>query len=122
MSGEKSEYKKIRENLARYDLRNIGDSIKQLRILNKLTQEELSTSTGITRAHLSRLECHRYIPDLITLGVICRELNAKISITFDIQKIIEKNGINDRTTDVKLFGKRREGVKTEIEQYKTDVE
>ncbi|RUS45278.1 helix-turn-helix domain-containing protein [Cohnella sp. AR92] len=46
---------------------NIGDRIAELRDAKRLTQEQLSTSLGISRAALSHYEKNRRQPDFDTL-------------------------------------------------------
>jgi transcriptional regulator with XRE-family HTH domain len=62
-------YDEIKRHAGR-DLMNIGNRLAFLRDQRGLTQEELATSLGISRASLSHYEKNRREPDTETLGKI----------------------------------------------------
>lgn len=64
---------------------SIGERIKNLRKLNKLTQNELAQKSNISRSYLADIEKDRYNASLETLKSIAQSLNANIS------DIIEEN-------------------------------
>lgn len=63
----------------------LGQRIKELRKLNKLTQEELAEAVGIDPKHLSSIETGRNSPTLLTLEKISGALNVQIKTLFDSQ-------------------------------------
>lgn len=56
----------------------IGESIKELRARQNLTQAELATKTGISRSYLADVERGRYNPSLDTLSKIADALGTTI--------------------------------------------
>lgn len=62
---------------------NIGEKIKNLRNLNKLTQVELAKKSNISRSYLADIEKDRYNASLDTLKSIANALDVSINAFFD---------------------------------------
>lgn len=60
------------------EIDNIGSKIKQLRTKKGLTQEGLSTRSGITKSYISLLEAGKKIPAISTLSKIASALGIRI--------------------------------------------
>ena len=61
---------------------DIGHKIKQLRIQNGLTLEELASRTELTKGFLSQLERNLTSPSIITLADIVEALGSSMSDFF----------------------------------------
>lgn len=70
----------------------------------KISQEQLADNSGISRQHISRLECNNDIPSLETLRLIAKGLNISMKdlinefetiyykpVFYDDLKVAEKN-------------------------------
>lgn len=62
---------------------NIGNKIKDLRKLNKMTQVELAAKANISRSYLADIERNRYNASLDTLKAIASALNVNLNEFFD---------------------------------------
>lgn len=58
----------------------MGDSIRELRIAQGWTQEQLAEIAGITSSNLGRIEAGRYAVSLDILNKIAIELNAELRL------------------------------------------
>lgn len=56
----------------------IGGNIKRIRMNKRLTQDEFSKETGISRSYLSDLENNRKSPTIETLEKIARKMNTSM--------------------------------------------
>ncbi len=65
---------------------DIGNRIRQLRIKNDLTLEELASRTELTKGFLSQLERNLASPSLQTLEDIAEALGISMSGFFDVEK------------------------------------
>lgn len=63
----------------------LGQRIKQLRKLKRMTQEQLAEIVEIDPKHLSSIETGRNSPTLLTLEKISDALNIEIKGLFDFQ-------------------------------------
>ncbi len=61
---------------------DIGNRIRQLRIQNGLTLQELASRTELTKGYLSQLERNLTMPSLPTLSDICEALGTPMSRFF----------------------------------------
>lgn len=61
---------------------DIGNRIRQLRIKNELTLQELASRTELTKGFLSQLERNLTAPSLATLDDICEALGTDLSHFF----------------------------------------
>jgi transcriptional regulator with XRE-family HTH domain len=52
-----------------------GKALRKIRWDKKISQEQLADNSGISRQHISRLECNNDIPSLETLRLIAKGLN-----------------------------------------------
>jgi transcriptional regulator with XRE-family HTH domain len=52
----------------------VGDNLKRLRVLNALTQEELSQKAGLTPAAVARIERNEAEPRMTTLRKLAEAL------------------------------------------------
>lgn len=62
---------------------SIGNKIKDLRKLNKLTQVELAQKANISRSYLADIEKDRYNASVDTLKALANGLNVKLSDILD---------------------------------------
>ena len=62
---------------------DIGKRIKQLRIKNNLTLEELASRCELTKGFLSQLERNLTSPSIVTLEDICEALGITMSKFFE---------------------------------------
>lgn len=69
---------------------SFGSKLKQLRLENKMTQEELSNILNVSRATVGRYENNERFPDKDTLEKIADFFN--VSLDFLFERIYEKNG------------------------------
>ena len=65
---------------------NIGNKIKDLRKLNKMTQMELAAKANISRSYLADIERNRYNASLETLKAIATALNVNLNEFFDTKE------------------------------------
>lgn len=56
-------------------MREIGERIKQARLAQDLSQDELAARADLSRSHISKIEHALYDPQLITLYRIAQALN-----------------------------------------------
>jgi transcriptional regulator with XRE-family HTH domain len=91
-------YDEIIEHPGR-DLMNIGSRLAFLRDQRGLTQEELATSLGISRAALSHYEKGRREPDTETLGKFADLF--KVSMDFLVGRTHQSNAVLD--PDIRQF-------------------
>lgn len=56
----------------------IGDKIKELRILNKMTQKEVSEKIGVSETYINFIENNKKNPSLKVLNKIAEVLNTTI--------------------------------------------
>lgn len=69
-------YKNINKN---EELKDLGNSIKRIRHLNKLSQEDLSEITGLHRTYIGMIERGERNPTYLTVLTILNSLNVSIS-------------------------------------------
>ena len=65
---------------------DIGKRLKQLRIKNNLTLEELASRSELTKGYLSQLERNLASPSIATLEDIAEALGTNLSIFFAEEK------------------------------------
>lgn len=65
---------------------DIGNKIRDLRLENGLTQEELASRTELTKGYISQLENDLTSPSIVTLMDILEVLGTNISDFFDTRK------------------------------------
>lgn len=66
----------------------IGHRIKEYRIKNKLSQEDLALESGVSIAHIGRLERGERCPTIDTLYKIAEVLNVSIAELVDYEEIV----------------------------------
>lgn len=74
---------------------SIGEKIKNLRKLNKLTQNELAKKANISRSYLADIEKDRYNASLETLKSIAQALNSNISEIVEEKQNTQENNIKE---------------------------
>jgi len=79
------------------DLVDVGRRIKEKRVVQKMTQEQLAESTNLSVAYIGMLERGKRTPSLETFIVIADELNA--------------------TADELLYGTMKSGYRTRLVKY-----
>lgn len=82
----------------------IGKRIANARKVAKLTQAKLSEKVGISEKYLSRIECGKQLPNIVTVIKICDELCLSADKLLSINNItasrdIIQNEIADFSTD-----------------------
>ena len=90
---------------------SIGATIKQLRLSNKLTQEELAVNLGITSKAVSQWECDRTSPDISQIPALCNffQISADELLNINLKKFEEeKQSIIRRTMELLRIGRLRE--------------
>lgn len=66
-----------------YDiLKEVRESIAEIRKKENVSQKELAEKTGITQANISKIENGRYIPSVIVLKRIADGLGKRLYIEF----------------------------------------
>lgn len=66
---------------------DIGKKLKELRLMNGLTQDELSKKIGISRVNYTRYENGKVRPDYETLIKIADYFDVSLDEIFDRKKI-----------------------------------
>jgi len=91
--------------LARFNLNTekiFGQVLRELRILNKLSQEKLSLECGLDRSYISLLERGLRQPSLTTLLLFSKALNTTAAnMVRDVEEILNENIKNG------IFNKKR---------------
>lgn len=67
------------KDIERISPKEIGERIKKMRVLKKLTQEDLEAKTGILRANIARIENGAHYPSLETLEKIAEGLEVPVA-------------------------------------------
>lgn len=85
---------------------SIGKRIKDLRKLNKLTQEELAKRANISRSYLADIENDRYNASVDTLKAIANSLN--VSLSDILEESNSETNLNEKdkksiTNDLKIL-------------------
>lgn len=62
----------------------LGKKIRELRKERRMTLEDLSKATGLTKGHLSFLENGKKKPRVITVYKICNALKCEFSVLYDL--------------------------------------
>ena len=75
-----------------YDRKKYGDRIRQLRIQNEYTQEELAEKLGLSSAYLGDLERYKGTP---SLPVFCKAMR---TLNFSADDYVYPNGNTNNTT------------------------
>ena len=94
--------------------KNFGKKVRELRLLNGLTQEDLAEQIGISPKSLSQIELGGNFVSADTLELICKTLNITPDILFNFEKIEAKkedlmneiiNNIKDKPELIKTIYK-----------------
>ena len=75
-----------------FDFQALGNVIRRLRTQRRLSQDVLSGLAGISRSHLSMIECATMEPTLDTLCKIAQALDMPVS---DILRLQEEEAGKD---------------------------
>lgn len=67
----------------------VGQKIKEYRLKNRMTQEDLEEKSGITTRHISDIECGNCDLKLSTLFKICEALGVTLYDFFAIVEMVE---------------------------------
>lgn len=70
---------------------NIGERIRELRIKNGLSQEQLSLRTEITTTYLGLIERNQKNPTIKVIKQICNSLNISLADFFSPTKVSSNN-------------------------------
>ena len=57
---------------------NLGTMVRKRRIQKNLTQQQLAELSGITQAHISRIESMRYNPSSVTICKLAKALDIPV--------------------------------------------
>ena len=63
----------------------ICDKIKEIRIINNLTQEEFAEIVGVSRQTIVKWEAGSSMPDSFNLKTICLKFNVSLNYLFDFE-------------------------------------
>lgn len=66
--------------------------IKELRKLNKISQEELANAVGVTRQTITSIECEKYIASLVLAHKIAIYFEMTIEDIFDLEGLEKQYG------------------------------
>ena len=77
-------------------LLSVGEKIKLLRERNKLTQQELSEKTNMSRTRISEIERGRVNMKLSTLETVANALEVHISELFQFADLMDTNTIKQK--------------------------
>ncbi|ODS32297.1 MAG: two component response regulator [Candidatus Scalindua rubra] len=82
------------------ELKLFGTRIKELRMIRKLTQEQLAAKAGISAKYMSRIEIGQHFPSLDILTKLTSALNVELKDFFEFsheaKNIRElKKGLNE---------------------------
>lgn len=72
-----------------------GERIKQLRLLNNLSQEKLSFVTGFHRTYIGMIERGERNISLTNIAVFAKVFNLTVSELLDFNSINPKHNFND---------------------------
>ncbi|MBR1424104.1 helix-turn-helix transcriptional regulator [bacterium] len=71
--------------------KKLGQKIRNLRLMNNMTQEALAENINISPKSLSQIECGNNFVSSETLEVICKALNTTPKALFDFEYIETNN-------------------------------
>jgi len=80
-----------------FDFQALGNVIRRLRTQRRLSQDVLSGLAGISRSHLSMIECAAMEPTLDTLHKIAHALDMSVS---DLLRMQEAEAGKNHITDI----------------------
>lgn len=66
----------------------VGSNLRDLRLLNNISQEDLSLNTGLDRSYISMIENGKRNPTLLVIFKICKAMNISPKVLIER---IEKN-------------------------------
>ena len=83
--------------------KNLGARIRNIRLMNSLTQESLAEKLNISAKSLSQIECGNNFVSAETLEILCKALkiNPKTLFDFDYIETNKNNLIADIVTRLK---------------------
>jgi transcriptional regulator with XRE-family HTH domain len=90
---------------------NVGQKIKQLRLENNLTQEELAEQLGVSFQSVSRWENSTTYPDITMLPIIANMFDVTIDYLLDMDSYKKKDEIDKILKQVDILfneGKTKE--------------
>lgn len=104
----------------------LGDKIKELRILNKMTQKEVSEKVGVSETYINFIENNKKTPSLKILNKIAEILNTTIDILQEekeskIDEYKAKNNIFFSKYE-KLSEKNKEKINRIIEIFEEETQ
>lgn len=84
------------------DLQTIGNKIKQTRLMQKKTQQQIADACGISKSMLSKIENGQTAAAVATLSKICKALNIPMSWLLDEEKDRDLILVNKRSRKAKM--------------------
>lgn len=101
----------------------LGEKIKELRIKNKLSQEELANKLGVTRQAVSKWEQNLALPDINNMILISKIFNVKVDELINYNSNLSNQNIkvdinNNDTSDDKESKLDLNSIKKEKEDIK----
>lgn len=91
----------------------LGAKIRELRIKNRYTLQDLAVKTGLSKPFLSQIENDHVVPPIATLIKLARALNVSLSYFFQDETTTQKISITRRNERIRIERRphhEREGV------------
>ncbi len=95
---------------------NIGRKIREIRLRNRMTLEQVGKGTGFTKSYLSMVESGKKSPPIASLSKIAKALGVDIAAFFEQKKpkdritLVRKGERKVVVRDEKVFGYRYESI------------
>ena len=95
---------------------NIGRKIREIRLRNRMTLEQVGKSTGFTKSYLSMVESGKKSPPIASLSKVAKALGVDIAAFFEQKKpkdritLVRKGERKVVVRDEKVFGYRYESI------------
>ncbi len=71
---------------------DIGAKIRQLRLKNKMSQEQLACQLAITQKSVSNIEAGETIPDFLLMDKVCKIFN--VGFEYFLSEVKQTNNVN----------------------------
>lgn len=80
----------------------LGAKIRELRIKNRYTLQDLAVKTGLSKPFLSQIENDHVVPPIATLIKLARALNVSLSYFFQDETTTQKISITRRNERIRI--------------------
>jgi transcriptional regulator with XRE-family HTH domain len=72
---------------------SFGIAVRQLRMYQAISQEELAEKADLNRSYVSEIECGKVVPSIITMDKLAVALNTSLSdLIIRYEKLRRRNG------------------------------